>query len=197
MRSSYIKNGYGDVFFALVEAFRPTLCVELGVLDGYSAIHLARGLKDNHARGRTGAGRLDAWDVFERYEFKHGDKAEVEDRMRRPEDLSDYVRVMQGDAFEVHGEYEDGTIHFLHVDIANDGERVRKILDLWDRKLVSGALLVIEGGTEERDREGWMVRHGKPPIRPEILSNPILNERYVYGTYRRWPGLTVALRKYG
>ena len=39
MRSSYIQNNYGDVFYRMITTYRPRKCVELGVLDGYSTLH--------------------------------------------------------------------------------------------------------------------------------------------------------------
>ena len=66
MRSSYQKNSYGEIFFALMEAFRPGVVVELGVLDGYSTIAMAKGMKHNHELKRCGQPHLDAYDLFEK-----------------------------------------------------------------------------------------------------------------------------------
>ena len=47
MRSSYEENDYGQVFYNLIKIHKPEKVVELGVLDGYSSLHFAKGLKDN------------------------------------------------------------------------------------------------------------------------------------------------------
>jgi len=42
IRSSYIANNYGELLRQYVIAFQPSSFVELGVLDGYSTLHIIR-----------------------------------------------------------------------------------------------------------------------------------------------------------
>ena len=76
MRSSYIKNNYGRVFELIVRSYHVRNIVELGVLDGYSTIHLARGLFYNKVHFGIPS-HLDAYDLWEDYSYKHGDREEV------------------------------------------------------------------------------------------------------------------------
>jgi len=180
--SSYEQNNFGEVITAHITSFKPVNCVELGVLDGYSTLSIARGLLEN------GHGYLNAYDLFEDYPFKHGMKTEVEKKIK---DLgiprgSVAVYIHKLDAYEAHNQYANNTVHFLHVDISNTGETVRRIMESWDPKMVQGGIILFEGGTEERDQVDWMIRYNK---------NPIINEKYVYGTYLDFPGITVLLKK--
>jgi hypothetical protein len=194
MRSSYIQNNYDDVLFSIVTAWRPTVCVELGVLDGYSTIAIGKALKYLADNKFMTSGHLDAYDLFDEYEFKHGDMNEVLSRIG-DHDLIDHVSLNKMDAFDVHEKYQNNTVYFLHVDISNTGETVKKIMDLWDPKMVVGGIILFEGGTEERDEIEWMKKYNVLPIKPEIESNPIINSKYVYGTYLPFPGMTMLLKK--
>lgn len=188
MRSSYSENNYGDVFYSIISAWKPIRCVELGVLDGYSTYHIARGLKKNKS------GRLESYDLWEDYPFKHGKMEEVQTLIDVGQ-VSDYVELRKGDAYKVFENYEDHYLTLLHIDISNTGKKIKELINLWDVKMDVGGIILIEGGTEERDRCEWMVKYGATPIKPEIESNPIINSKYVYGTYLRYPGLTFLLKK--
>jgi len=185
MRSSYRENNYGEVFRAIIDAFKPRACVELGVLDGYSTGYIAGKLKE------IGDGVLHAYDLFEGYQYKNSNFKEVSDRYAEYQNL----RISQMDAFEVAKLYAPGSVDFLHVDLSNTGDTVRKIMEQWDEKMVQGGVVLFEGGTTERDNIDWMIKYGCAPIKKEIETNPIIQSRYVYGTYLKFPGLTMLLKK--
>ena len=188
MRSSYIGNNYGEVFYNIVARFAPAIAVELGVLDGYSTFHIARGIKKNKF------GYLNSYDLWEDYLYKHGSKEEVE-KMLIDEGVKDYVTLYKEDAFKVYQKYTDNTIHLLHVDISNDGKVLYRIMQNWDSKMVYGGVILFEGGSEERDNVEWMVKYNKRSIKKELESNEIIKEKYIFGTYLKFPSLTMLLKK--
>lgn len=185
MDSSYKKNNYGEVFRAIVQAFKPVNCVELGVLNGYSTINIAAGLKEN------GRGTLNAYDLFEEYPYKHSQYEDVKVLTQH----CPMIVLHRGDAFKVYEQYGPGSVDLLHVDLSNTGEIVRRVMEQWDEKMVQGGVILFEGGTVERDLEEWMVKYSAPSIKKEIETNLIINSRYVYGAYLKWPGLTMLLKK--
>lgn len=193
MRSSYALNRYDKVFRSLIEGFKPILSVELGILDGYSLVAIADGLKKNQENGH-GKGIVEAYDLFEDYPHNHGTQEGVE-ALVKEFNLQEFVKICKADAFSVHERYAQNTVNFLHVDISNTGDVVRKIMQQWDEKMQTGGLIVFEGGTEERDQVDWMKKYGKEPIKKAIEEDPILNSRYVYSTYLKFPGLTTCLKK--
>jgi len=203
VRSSYIQNDIGGLIEEYVLAWQPSNFVELGVLDGYSTLHIAKGMKRVERLRKWTPPKLDAYDLFEDYEFKHGKKEEVE-KMLEENGVAQYVNVIKGNAYEVHKNYPDfheGTdgvrgIEFLHVDISNTGKVVRDIIDLWHPKIGHRGLVLIEGGSIERDNIEWMKKYNCPPIREEIDTNPIISKYYIYGTYFEFPSITVMLRKW-
>ena len=176
--------------------WKPNCQVELGVLDGYSTLHIAQGLKELHQLKYTnGEKKFKAYDLFEDYKFKHGSKEEVE-KMLTDNGVIDYVNVIKGNAYEVYKNHTDKSIDFLHVDISNTGKVLKDILELWHPKIMDKGLILFEGGSEERDCIEWMKKYNAPSIKKEIETNPIITEFYQYGTYFKWPSLTILLRKW-
>jgi len=192
MRSSYIRNNYGAIFEKTVEIFLPHKCVEIGILDGYSLLHIAKGAKKaveaSHHRMN-----IDAYDIWEDYPYNHGSMEEVR-KMLDERGIGEFVTLHKKDAFTVYEDYSDHSVCFLHVDLSNDGEVLRRIVEQWDDKLSFGGLFFFEGGSEERDSVEWMKKYNKKSIRSEIISNPILNKKYIYATYNAFPSLSVFLK---
>ena len=193
MRSSYIANDFGAVFRALVGGFKPLKLVELGVLDGYSTVSIAQGLQLNDKNGH-GRGHLDAYDLFEQYQYKHGTQAAVQAEIDAA-GVAEYVTLFQADAYTVAERYADHSVHLVHVDISNTGDTLHRMIAAWDAKLVQGGLFCFEGGTAERDEVEWMKTYAALPIKPAVENDPILNTKYVYATYLAFPGLTTCLKK--
>jgi predicted O-methyltransferase YrrM len=187
MRSSYEVNDYAKIFNAIVDVACPRVCVELGVLDGYSSVAIGKALKQN-------GGHLDSWDLFEDYQFKHSTMSEVQNVLANNE-ITDYVTLRKGDAYKAHEYYQNHSVQLLHVDISNDGDTIDKIMVMWDEKIHNGGLIIFEGGTEERDNVEWMVKYNKPSIKKALESNKIIKDNYVFCTYLAYPGLTVLLKR--
>ena len=206
MRSSYVQNNFGQLLEEYVKSptWQPSSFVELGVLDGYSTLHIARGIEWLH-KYRGFKPPFDAYDLFEDYQFKHGKKDEVE-KVLSENNLLDYVNLQSGDAYKVHSNYPEITydsegdpgrgIEFLHIDISNTGQVIKDIMELWHPKIGARGLIFIEGGSKERDEIEWMKKYNMPSIVDEINSNPIINKFYMYGTYFNFPSMTVLLRKW-
>jgi predicted O-methyltransferase YrrM len=192
MLSSYAKNNYGDVFERIVGTHGVCRIVELGVLYGYSTIHLAKGLKDNKS-GAAAQRHLDAYDLWEDYPYRHTTMSTTQGIIAE-NNLQDYVTLHKCDAFEAHNRHEDGSVCLLHVDISNTGETIRKIMDRWHPKIRANGIILFEGGSVERDNIEWMIKYNMPSLRNELQTNKIIGEFYTVKTYEEFPSLT-ALHK--
>lgn len=188
IRSSYIPNNYGEVFESIIYTYPPIVAVELGILDGYSTYYIANAIKNNNL------GHLYAYDLFEDYSFNHGIMKEVQEELDKRH-LTDFVTLYKMDAFDAHKLYQDNSVHFLHVDLSNTGEIVRKIMEQWHKKIVHHGVILFEGGSEERDKIEWMKKFNKELIKAEIETNKVINDNYVYGTYLKFPSLSMLLKK--
>jgi len=192
-RSSYKEYNYGLVFNTLVLALKPITIVECGVLDGYSTIYIADGLKWNF-ENRGIFSQFYAYDLWEGYEFKH---AKIEDTYNKLVscNVSEYVELCYGDAYEVYKSFKDESIDMLHIDISNDGDVFNKIMELWSNKISDNGVIIFEGGSEERDKIEWMIKYNKKPIRPEIEKIAKENSLWYVKTFSHYPSITLLFKR--
>ncbi len=196
MRSSYRANNFGLIFTQTVLLRMPKIIVDLGILNGYSTIHLATAAK--HLKETMGCdSHVYAYDLFSQYEYKHGLKDCVIKETERY-DLKEYVTVTEMDAFEAAKEFEDESVDLIHFDISNDGDKIKKFLDVWNSKINPlYGIVLFEGGSEERDNISWMLEYNKPSIRKELFSNSIIKNEYNMFIYNQFPSLTMLTKTRG
>lgn len=206
MRSSYIENNYGKLIEEYIVAWQPSNFVELGILDGYSTLHIANGIKRLSFLRKWNPPKLQAYDLFDDYQFKHGRKEEVE-KLLKDNNVNEHVDIIKGDAYKVHENYENVAydsrgeqlnrgIEFLHIDISNTGNIIKDLINLWHPKIGWRCIILIEGGSEERDNVEWMKKFNMSSIKKELDTNPIISKYYIQGTYYKYPSMTVLLRKW-
>lgn len=176
--SSYEKNNYGDLFYSLIRVYQPNKVVELGTKSGFSAYHMARGLKAN------GKGTLDCYDLWENYEFNSVPKSVAEKNLK---EFKNIVSFNLRDAVGVDKEYKK--IDILHVDISNDGEKLEKIIPVWIDKVRQ--LIIIEGGSFEHDRLPWMIQFKKKPITKWLEDFSRKRDDIEYFTIEPFPSVTI------
>ena len=184
IRSSYIPNNYGRLFQTLISITKPEACVEIGVLDGYSTVHIGLALKS------LGTGHLYAYDLFEDYPYNNMEYKEVLSRIKRL-DLSNEVTLRKRDIMEASSDFGISSIDFMHVDISNSGRTIRNVLTVWDEKIKPGGMLIFEGGSPIRDEISWMNKFNKEKIFPELKDNIVLNTNYTYVVLHPFPSLIV------
>lgn len=149
--SSYQENNYGDLFYSLMRVYQPEKVVELGTKAGFSAYHMARGLKAN------GKGKLFCYDLWENYKFSSVPQSVARENLKEFETI---IRLKTRDVIGVDKIYK--TVDILHIDLGNEGGILEEIIPRWIDK--TRQLIVIEGGSSERDRVGWMVKLKKTSI---------------------------------
>ncbi len=189
VQSSYRHNRFGDVFYALTVALKPQTVVELGTFMGYSALHIAAALCDSDKNSTLTM--IDLWDM---YPYRHCSLETTREHFRR-NGLLDLDNVacnfINKDAFRAHNDFEAHAIDMLHIDISNDGEKLARCMHGWHDKLKPGALVLIEGGSEERDSIEWMIEHEKEPIRKFLISE-WFRRKFEFATLEPFPSLTIA-----
>ena len=181
--SSYKDHGYGYFFYALTRVLKPKLCVEIGVLQGFSLFTVASALRDN------GGGMVIGFDLFEDYPYHHENYLAVLERIKtlRLENWSEANRL---DALEVHKKFRK--VDLLHVDISNNGDTYFDIFEQWANKV--NKVMLFEGGSVERDKVEWMIKYKKPPITKALDEIRIKYPCWSITVFNPYPSLTVATR---
>jgi predicted O-methyltransferase YrrM len=179
--SSFNNEFYEELFYNLVRDMKPDFVVELGTLAGHSAYCFASALKDN------GKGSMECWDLWEKYPYNKASLSEAAENLKGLP-----VVLRQNDAFEAYKNYEDESVDILMVDVSNDGNTYRRILNDWYPLIKKGGKILMEGGSKERDEILWMKKYDKPPIYPVIHeNNSWIKERYSVEEFELFPSLTI------
>lgn len=181
LQSSYVARGYGAVFYALIRALEPVRAVEIGIFQGFSLLSAAAALRDN------GAGRIAGYDLFDAYPYRHADREQVT-RQTRVSGLDEWVAIHACDADDVHHQWD--AVDYLHVDVSNDGETYRRVFDQWSPKVRQ--VILLEGGSRERDNVDWMHRYGKPPITTALTDLERSYPGWSFTVLQPFPSLTIA-----
>lgn len=176
--SSYEKNNYGDIFYGLIRVYKPKTVVELGTKAGYSAYHIARALKDNKK------GRLDCYDLWEKYEFHSVPKSVAQENLN---EFKTIVQLKQRDAIGVDMLYKK--IDILHVDLSNKGEILEPVITQWIDKVEQ--LIILEGGSDEHAHLDWMVKYKKTPVKKWLQDFSNRRKDITYFTIE--PSLSITL----
>jgi len=192
IRSSYKDSDYGLFFYSLTKLIKPEIVVEFGVLDGYSTIHIAEALR--FLRCHNSTQHFFAYDLWEDYPYKHGNLEEVQSRISKL-GLSDCVFLMNGDIFSASKHHNDNTIQLFHVDISNNGNIVREVMNIWNQKIAKNGIIIFEGGSKERDNIEWMKKYNKEPIEPELHKNEIIQTQYDFLVLPPYPSITIMRKR--
>lgn len=161
VESSYKYNNLGKTLYEYVLYEKPDVVIDFGVLNGYSTIALAMGCKFN------GKGKVKVYDLFEDYEYNHSNFAKLVKNIDEY-GLRDWVEIEKANFFDWVKDPEQ--FDLAHIDVNTTGD----ILDIIGTLKGKGTVL-FEGGSEQRDRVGWMMKFNKKPIRQSKVEFQVIN----------------------
>lgn len=151
MNSSYKKEiTYGHLLDGITYGINPKLIVEIGILDGYSLKHFINGSSKETI--------IKAYDIFEDFNGNHANKDKLIERFKEHKNVS----IEYGDFYKLYDTLEE--IDILHIDIANNGDVYEFAMKNYLPKLSKNGIIILEGGSEERDNVEWMIKYNKPKI---------------------------------
>lgn len=167
--SSYRQNDIGRTFYDLVLEKKPKKIVEFGVLFGYSTIAMAMALDE------LGEGHIWANDLWEEYPFRHSTMKETQKNIDAY-GVSKYVTLQKTDfdAWLKKPEQFD----LLHLDISNKGDTIARAYAALKDRIQNGAIVIFEGGTEERDEVEWMVKYNCKKLRESGVPFKVINPNF-------------------
>lgn len=158
-RSSYHQEKFSKVFKALCFAKNPKRIVEFGILDGYSL--------DCFLDSTTEDCLIEAYDLFEDFPYNAANFGNISDKYSNiPKNR---LKINKGDIFRSL-DFIEGKIDIIHIDVANDGKVYEFCINNLLPLLSKDGILIMEGGSEERDNCEWMIKYNKSKIR-EVLFN--------------------------
>lgn len=176
--STYEENNYGDLFYSLMRVYRPEKVLEFGTKAGFSAYHMARGLRAN------GKGKLYCYDSWE-----HEDMHKMAQKNLR--EFEGIASLEMRDAFGVEAIHQ--SVDIVHIDLGNEGGVLEKIVPLWIDK--TNQIIILEGGSVERDNRNWMIKNQVVPIRRWLNDFSHRRPDIEYFTIEPFPSLTIIRKK--
>jgi predicted O-methyltransferase YrrM len=182
--SSYKDQSYKYFFYGLARVLKPQICVELGVLEGYSLFPTAYALKEN------GIGKIYGYDLFDSYAYRHEKYEKALSRVSELQ-LNPFIDLHKQDVSNIHLEYD--AVDLLHIDLSNTGETYLEMFDKWSSKVKKAFLF--EGGSKKRDNVEWMLKYKKPPIAKAIEHIKRNFNEWDIVTLEGFPSLTVIYKK--
>ena len=181
MNSSYNNNiNFGDILSTITFLKHPQRIVEIGILDGYS---LTKFVKNSSSDVH-----IDAYDIFDEFNGNHAIKEEVLQKFSN----NTNVNIDYGDFYKVWRVYNDKSIDILHIDIANNGNVYEYMFQNYMSKLKDNGVIIMEGGSYDRDNIKWMIKYNKPKIQP--LLDKYKNDYNIH-TIGVIPSITIITKK--
>jgi len=126
---------------------------------------------------------IDCYDLWENYDFNSVPQSVAEKNLT---EFKDIVNFKLGDVIGLEKKYK--AIDMLHIDLGNDGIILEKIIPRWINKT---RLIVIEGGSLERDRVEWMIKFNKIPIKKWLADFTKKRGDIEYSTMELFPSVTI------
>jgi len=175
MNSSYNnKVTFGDILNSIVFTLNPKKIVEIGILEGYSLKSFVESSKKDTI--------IDVYDIFEEFNGNHAQKDNLASLFKD----YDNVSINYGDFYEVHKTINN--VDIIHIDIANNGDVYEYAIKNYLPKLSENGILIMEGGSEQRDNVEWMIKYNKPKIQPII-------KKYGFKVIGTFPSITIIKKK--
>ena len=158
MTSSYTNNiNYLDLLSGITFIKNPKNVVEFGILNGHSLKTFA----DNS----NNECKIEAYDIFDDFNGNHATKNEILEKFINTKN----VKIEYGDFYKKYKDFQDESIDILHVDIANNGEIYEFCIKNYLSKIKDYGIIIMEGGSTERDNIEWMKKYNKKSINPYLL----------------------------
>jgi hypothetical protein len=152
MTSSYKSTlDYSDVIKAITSVVHPSKIVEFGILEGFSLMTFADTIHCS----------IDAYDIFDDFNGNHAQKNIIDK-------FKDYkhVKIEYGNFYDKLLTIPYNSVDILHIDIANCGDVYEYAVKYGLDRITPNGIMLLEGGSKERDNVYWMKKYNKKPIAP-------------------------------
>jgi uncharacterized UPF0146 family protein len=179
-RSSYktSKLTYKHIFQLICFSTKPSKIIEFGILDGFS-LHCFQQFTSDSCE-------IMAYDIFEDFNGNHGDQQLLTNTFSKFPN----IHINKGDFYNHHMNLEDNSIDIIHIDIANTGDVYDFAITHYMPKLKNTGVIILEGGSIDRDNVWWMKKYNKPLISDYLKTCP-----YEYTIINPYPSITIVKKE--
>ena len=109
--------------------------------------------------------KIQGYDIFEDFNGNHANKEKL---LKKFKEYTN-VCIEYGDFYKLHKTLNT-TFDIIHIDTANNGDVYEYAIDKYLSKLTVNGVLILEGGSKERDQIDWMKKYNKPQIQPVLCK---------------------------
>jgi len=153
IKSSYKENNYDKIFQSICFSMNPKKIVEFGILEGYSLDSFIKYGKNTF---------IESNDLFDDFPYNAANYNFIINKYQK----NSNVKICKKNFYHAVNDYENDSIDILHIDIANNGETFEFAIQNYLPKV--RGIMILEGGSEQRDGVEWMIKYNKPKIRPVL-----------------------------
>ena len=100
------------------------------------------------------------------------------------------ILFIEENVFDIINWIGDDFIDLIHIDLSNDGELLKNVINKCYHKLKKKGYILFEGGSRERDNIEWMKKYNKIPIN-KFLKDKWFNKNFEWDVKQDFPSLTV------
>jgi len=177
MKSSYNTNiNYGDLLSFITWNKHPSSIVEIGILEGFSLKTFCDFSNETC--------NIEAYDIFQEFNGNGANKELLQDTFK---DESKAI-INYGNFYNLKDKFQDNSIDILHIDIANNGDVYNYVFEHYISKIRKDGVIILEGGSRERDEVEWMNKYNKPKIVPVLEK---YKKNYNIITIGETPSITI------
>ena len=175
MSSYNNKITYKNFFQSLVFLINPKLIVEFGILDGFSL-----------DCWKTADCKVLAYDIFENFNGNHA-KRDIINKYK----IDKNIIIDELDFYTGYTKFKDNSIDILHIDIANTAKTYEHALQYYMKKMTYDGIMILEGGSSNRDEVYWMNKYNKKKINPFLQQN-----KFKFFIIDSFPSCTIIKRQF-
>jgi predicted O-methyltransferase YrrM len=174
--SSYSDNNFRQDFKNIVEKIKPKLVVEFGIGNGYST----KAFADFCSKDCL----IYSYDLFDDFPYNHADYEICLSLFTKQDNL----KIDKANFYTHFDKFDDNIIDILHIDIANDGDAYLFAIEKYMQKISPNGVIILEGGSMERDNVYWMREFNKKRINPLLIR---FAKDYKVELIDKFPSLTI------
>ena len=176
MKSSYSENSFDLVFEALAFSLNPRVVVEVGLLEGFSLQCILKNVSEDC--------KVFGYDLFDDFPYNAANKKALEKKFSKYKNLT----LSKNEYKTVPNLHENNSVDIFHIDIANNGEVFKYCVENYLPRLNKNGIMILEGGSKNRDEIDWMKEYNKPQINTYLES---IKDKNNFIILDKFPSLTI------